>query len=516
MRRLALFIVLLAVASLACNLTRNPIEATPIPPTQTPDATGTALAQQPTFTPTSSPTPSPTATQTITPSPTLTLTPSITPTPRPSSTPYPTVALQSEVTSFVAIPTSIQEGLDVAWVAFTVTENQTTPEDTETVIPKLAVYLAHPSNGILTRVIELPEDARVYWSPTGLHVAYVLREGEARGLYLLDIQSGRVMKIHDSNSLQPRGINGNQPVWSPDGTRLAFVLPNDYATDIYIINADGTGLTNLTNDYSYDFWPTWSTDSLKLAFVSDRVQCPTWQPNHADSCDRPDATPPQIGNLFVYRFDRRRVEQITETIINAPPEWVTADLVNVSEGSLDPFSDVSNLWVFDVGLGATWRISPNDGALYSQPAWTRDGTKLLYHRVTDEDATLIMADWYGNVLASQTSYDFVRFGMKATWSPDGRYVAIGGSSGQCPYGLLVFDANFALAAEPSETLLACDPNYDPTGTYVLFNGIQLTRGTDGRRDIYTADLVGGAARNLTRTIEGFIQVQGWVGPTFSN
>lgn len=506
----------LALGALACNLTRHPIDPTPIPPTQTPEATATAIVLEPTPTLTSSPTPSPTATATITPSPTLTLTPSITPTPLPTSTPYPTVDIQASNATFVEVPTSIQGGLNQAWVAFTVTENQTTPEDTETVVPILAVYLARPSDGLLVRVIDLPEDARVYWSPTGLHLAYVLREGADEGLYLLAIQSGRVMKIHNTNSLQPRGINGNQPVWSPDGSRLAFVLPSAYATDIYMINADGTGLTNLTNSTSYNFWPIWSPDSLKLAFVSDRIQCPTWQPNRANTCDRPDAVPPQTGNLFVYRFDTHRIEQVTETIINAPPEWVTANLINVSEGSLDPFSDISNLWVFDVGLGSTWPISPNDGALYSQPAWAPDGLKLLYHRVTAEEATLILADWYGNVMTTQTDYAFVRFGVKVTWSPDGRYIAIGGSSGQCPYGLLVFDANFAPVAAPSETLLACDPVYDPTSTYVLFNGIQVTRGTDGRRDIYVSDVTGGNARNLTRTIEGFIQVQGWVGPTFGD
>lgn len=506
--------MILTAGALACNLTRNPIEPTPLPPTHTPDATGTALALQPTVTPTNSPTLSPTETPTLTPSPTLTFTPTISPTPLPTTTPYPTAVLEGTNISFVEIPTSIQNGLNQAWVAFTVLENQVTPEDTEVVIPMLAVYLARPSDGFLVRVVELPQDARVYWSPSGLHLAYVLREGADQGLYLLDIQSGRVMKIHDGNSLQPRGINGNQPAWSPDGTRLAFVLPTAYATDIYLINADGTGLTNLTNSSSYDFWPAWSTDSLKLAFVSDRVFCPTWQPDLANTCDKPDAVPPQTGNLFVHRFDTRRVEQVTETIINAPPEWVTHDLINVSEGSLDPFSDVSNLWVFDVGLGATWPISPNDGALYSQPTWSSDGLKLLYHRVTAQDATLILADWYGNVIATQTTYVFVRFGIKATWSPNGRYLAIGGSSGQCPYGLLVFDANFNLVAEASETLLACDPSYDPTDTYILYNGIQLARGTDGRRDIYVADLVGGSPRNLTRTIEGFVQVSGWVGPTF--
>jgi Tol biopolymer transport system component len=42
-----------------------------------------------------------------------------------------------------------------------------------------------------------------------------------------------------------------QPAWSPDGQRLAVALgnPNTVAgTDIGVINQDGSGAVNLTND----------------------------------------------------------------------------------------------------------------------------------------------------------------------------------------------------------------------------------------------------------------------------
>jgi Tol biopolymer transport system component len=40
-----------------------------------------------------------------------------------------------------------------------------------------------------------------------------------------------------------------EPVWSPDGTKIAFTmfLPQTGQTDLYTVNADGTGLYQVTH-----------------------------------------------------------------------------------------------------------------------------------------------------------------------------------------------------------------------------------------------------------------------------
>ncbi len=40
--------------------------------------------------------------------------------------------------------------------------------------------------------------------------------------------------------------------------------------EIYKINADGTGLVNLTNNPARDMLPAWSPDKSRIAFTSDR------------------------------------------------------------------------------------------------------------------------------------------------------------------------------------------------------------------------------------------------------
>lgn len=519
MRRLAFPIVLLILASLACNLTRDPIRPSPLPPTFTPDYTATALAQLPTATSTLIPTPSVTPTATITATPQPSATPTITLTPLPTSTPLATPFFASDNVTFVDVPASLQGGLDRAWLAYTVTDNPVVAredEATPTTEPVQKVYFAQPDGGQRVLVMELPlsTDNRIYWSPTGLHVAYFLEaDADISGLYLLNLQTGRSIRVYQSQNLQPRQIPGHQPVWSPDGTRLAFALPTAYATDIFIINADGTGFTNLTNHDAYDFWPAWSADGRRLAFVSDRAVCPTWVPNLPGSCDRPDATPPISGNLYVYNFDTTRVEKITDHVLNAPPVWINESLVSVSIGSLDPFSDVSELWVYDVTAGSTWQLTAPNSGLYAAPTWKKDAQQVIFQRIT-QNSEIVLADRFGSILNVTTAYTFIRFGMAADWSPDGRYVALAGTNGQCPYGLIVLNSNFQAAYEAPENLLACNPRYNPTGNYLAYEGIRLAPGTDGRLDVYIAEADGQRPRNFTIDLDGLIRILGWVGPTF--
>lgn len=41
-------------------------------------------------------------------------------------------------------------------------------------------------------------------------------------------------------------------------------------TEIFTINPNGTGLAQLTRNAADDYYPSWSADGLKIAFVSER------------------------------------------------------------------------------------------------------------------------------------------------------------------------------------------------------------------------------------------------------
>ena len=62
------------------------------------------------------------------------------------------------------------------------------------------------------------------------------------------------------------------PAWSPDGTKIAFESTRDGFpnSEVYVMNADGSGQTRLTNNPAFDRSPAWSPDASKIAFASTR------------------------------------------------------------------------------------------------------------------------------------------------------------------------------------------------------------------------------------------------------
>jgi dipeptidyl aminopeptidase/acylaminoacyl peptidase len=57
-------------------------------------------------------------------------------------------------------------------------------------------------------------------------------------------------------------------VSAPTITRIAFVSDSDGNGEINVMNADGSGLANLTNSPAFDSRPAWSPDGSRIAFVS--------------------------------------------------------------------------------------------------------------------------------------------------------------------------------------------------------------------------------------------------------
>jgi Tol biopolymer transport system component len=88
-----------------------------------------------------------------------------------------------------------------------------------------------------------------------------------------------VMNADGSGQTNLTNNNGNQiddfgPVWSPDGTKIAVSsgqIRIGAHPDIYVMNADGSGLTNLTNHSLGDSEPAWKPDGTRLAFHTNRT-----------------------------------------------------------------------------------------------------------------------------------------------------------------------------------------------------------------------------------------------------
>jgi TolB protein len=64
----------------------------------------------------------------------------------------------------------------------------------------------------------------------------------------------------------------SHPRYSPDGTKIVFsaFLLDKLNSEIFVVNADGTGLKQLTYDGADDESPTWSPDGTAIAWVTTR------------------------------------------------------------------------------------------------------------------------------------------------------------------------------------------------------------------------------------------------------
>jgi hypothetical protein len=99
------------------------------------------------------------------------------------------------------------------------------------------------------------------------------------------------------------------PVWSPDGQRIAFVSQHDGSDDIWVGRPCTFGapedlrLTNLTpNDWEWDKHPSWSPNSRRIVFWSNRTG---------------------VIQLFILDVASREVTPLSDSIWNEyDPLWI--------------------------------------------------------------------------------------------------------------------------------------------------------------------------------------------------
>jgi TolB protein len=107
------------------------------------------------------------------------------------------------------------------------------------------------------------------WSPDGNFLAFesapVEPANSNRAIYKMNMQTREVIQLTN------RTHDDYWPAWSPNGDKIAFMRRiGGSPPDIYVMNIDGTNQTQLT-DWTYgDEFPAWSADGSQIAFSSDR------------------------------------------------------------------------------------------------------------------------------------------------------------------------------------------------------------------------------------------------------
>ena len=129
----------------------------------------------------------------------------------------------------------------------------------------LQIHTANPDGSGMTAITSTSPSRYPAWSPNGARIAF------ARGNSLLTVdQNGANQQTVLTWTDAVGAID-----WSPDGARLVVELPvcdsqGECRLDIHTLNANGTGLTDVTPDVFDDRNPSWSPDGTRIAFDSTK------------------------------------------------------------------------------------------------------------------------------------------------------------------------------------------------------------------------------------------------------
>jgi Tol biopolymer transport system component len=85
------------------------------------------------------------------------------------------------------------------------------------------------------------------------------RGGRASARRTVDLEI-YVMRTDGTNLRQltdNQRVQDSDPAWSPDSRRIAFVSNRDGNREIYVMDADGSGQTNISRNPAHDEAPSW-------------------------------------------------------------------------------------------------------------------------------------------------------------------------------------------------------------------------------------------------------------------
>ena len=87
---------------------------------------------------------------------------------------------------------------------------------------------------------------------SGRRVAFARNVGGNSEIFVMNADGTQVTNL-TNDPAQDRN-----PAWSPDGTRIAFDTDRDGNREIYLMDPDGGNLVNLTRNPAPDYSPSWS------------------------------------------------------------------------------------------------------------------------------------------------------------------------------------------------------------------------------------------------------------------
>lgn len=277
-----------------------------------------------------------------------------------------------------------------------------------------------------------------------------------------------------------------RPAWAPDGQRLAFSYDDDEdgLVELYVAGADGGGLRRLAGgvaggaapqeegeigEWHGPSMPAWSPDGRRIVFNAMTLQ-PELDP-------RTVRTTEWQAGLYLVEVETGEVRPLHDAFaLGAAPAWSPdGTRIVFSRTEANEFGEAQpDLFEFVVASGEARRLT-NDSQFEREPAFSPDGKHIAYtvsvfapgHPDFDEDVAVAKADGSEPRLL----LDSIAVERSPAWSPDGAAIAVamGGRGGP---GLAIVPAAGGtprpLGGDQSGMQAATQPAWSPDGTRIAF------------------------------------------------
>jgi len=194
-------------------------------------------------------------------------------------------------------------------------------------------------------------------------------------------------------------VLNTDPAWSPDGTKLVYSSDSD----IWVMNADGSGKVNITNNNSsvIEQNPSWSLGG-KIAYERD-------------------------GQIWTMGSDGAGQSPFTAISQSFPaaPAWSP-------DGTKLAFTTVEDIWVINADGSNEHRVTANS-VPDTDPAWSPRGDKIIFGKA-GSGISVINLDGTNEISLTNNGQD-----RKPSWSSDGTKIAFV-RRGTTNNGIFVMDA----------------------------------------------------------------------------